>query len=224
MNTMRLITILTITLLITILIITLINNVAFVQKGVKEQEGPKEQRNRLQIVKKQPIHSQQENSINLASDDSYMPFNLNDYPTPLMEAIEHNEPPLEVGRLIAEGADVNAVYSEQPHAVKPVLRYALDRGTDPESVEIIRMLIQAGADANQNTYNRVTDKQVYGFMPLLTYAVIYSSAEIVQILIDAGARDDLMLIGGDMAFKKTALAIAQKLGKTDVIKVLKRGQ
>lgn len=73
------------------------------------------------------------------------------------------------------------------------------------------MLIAAGADVNGITYNRVTDTDVYGMMPLLTYATIYSSAEIVQMFIDAGAKD-IVLEESPIAFKKTALMIAKELG------------
>lgn len=143
--------------------------------------------------------------------------------TPLMRAIATKKPASEVRRLIAEGADVSAVDSEFLRFFNPVLRYALDRGTDAESVEIIRMLIETGADVNANTYNRIQDKQLYGMMPLLTYAAIYSSAEVVQMFVDAGACD--RVVGKDATcFAKTALAIAQELGKQDVVKVLEKGQ
>ena len=84
------------------------------------------------------------------------------------------------------------------------------------------MLIKAGADVNATTYNRVEDEHLYGKMPLLTYAVIYSSAEIVQLLVDAGAQDKIIDPESKMSFKKTALMIAQELGKSDVVKVLEQ--
>lgn len=142
--------------------------------------------------------------------------------TLLMQAIQDKKSALEIGHLIAQGADVNAIDCEFLRKIKPVLRYALDRGTDPESVEIIRMLIEAGADVNQLTYNRVTDKRLYGIMPLLTYAAIYSSAEVVQILLEVGATDAVVKNSDSLSFKKTALRIAQELGKTDIINVLNK--
>lgn len=138
----------------------------------------------------------------------------------LMIAIEDKQSPKEIKRIIAEGADVNEVDSEYIRRLKPVLRYALDRGTDPESVEIIKMLIDADADVNDITYNRVEDQRFYGMMPLLTYAAIYSSTEIVQMLVDAGARDKI-LSDDTITFKKSAFMIAQELGKMDVAVILK---
>ncbi len=141
--------------------------------------------------------------------------------TPLMRAIATKEPASEVRRLIDAGEDVSAVDTEMIRWINPVLRYALDRGTDAESVEIIRMLIQAGADVNAITYNRIQDKQLYGMMPLLTYAAIYSTAEVVQMFVAAGARDTILGKDG-ICFTKTALEIAQELGKTDVVKLLEK--
>ncbi len=138
--------------------------------------------------------------------------------TPLMVAIENKKSPLKISHLITQGENVNEINSEFLRCLKPVLRYALDRGTDSESVEIIRMLIKAGADVNAITYNRI-DNPFYGMMPLLTYATLYSSAQVVQMFIDAGARDTA-LSEDSINFKKTALGIAQELEKTDIIKIL----
>lgn len=145
--------------------------------------------------------------------------------TPLMRAIiQSKESPLNIGRMIAEGADVNAVDVEYLRHVNPVLRYALSRGTDRESVEIIKMLIDAGANVNAATYNRVVDKRTYGFMPLLTYAAIYSSVEVVQMFIDAGAQDRVLGSKDQLCFEKTALEIAQELGNADIVKVLEKAK
>lgn len=142
-------------------------------------------------------------------------------PTRLMKALESKQSPQEIKRLIEQGEDVNAVDSECIRLLKPVLRYALDRGADKDSVTIINMLIKAGADVTANTYNRVTDERVFGIMPLLTYASIYSSAEIVQMFIDAGARDSIPVVQeSSVEFTKSALMIAQELGRTDVVNVL----
>lgn len=141
--------------------------------------------------------------------------------TPLMQAIAKKQHPRVIKRMIVEGANVNAIDMEFLRCLKPVLCYALDRGIDQESVEIIKMLIEAGADVNEITYNRVEDAQLYGMMPLLTYAAIYSSAEIVQLLVDAGAHDTI-IAESNISFKKTAIMIAQELGKSDVVKVLEK--
>ncbi len=136
-------------------------------------------------------------------------------PFSLIEAIQNKQPLHTIRQLIMEGEDVNAIDFEFLRYVNPVLRYALDRGTDEESVEIIKMLISNGANVNKVTYNRVSDEKLYGMMPLLTYATIYSSAEIVRILIDAGAKDTI--VPGPLNFEKTALMIAQELEKSEVV-------
>lgn len=141
--------------------------------------------------------------------------------TSLMKAIEEGESPVVISQLIEQGEDVNAIDSECIRWLKPVLRYALDRGTDKPSIEIIKMLIAAGADVNEVTYNRVTDEKVYGMMPLLTYACIYSSAEIVQLLVNAGSIDTILPNNG-ITFNKSALTIAKELEKTDIIHVLEK--
>ena len=141
-----------------------------------------------------------------------------------MKAIENKLPCTEINSLITNDADVNEVDMEFLRCLKPVLRYALDRGVDQESVEIIKTLINAGADVNATTYNRVEDANVYGMMPLLTYAAIYSSVEIVQLLVDAGAKDRILSPTDSITFKKTALAIAQNLGKSDVVQVLEQNR
>ena len=140
-------------------------------------------------------------------------------PTLLMDAIQNKQPLHIVRQLIMGGEDVNVIDIEFLRWVKPVLRYALDRGTNEESVEIIKLLISDGANVNAFTYNRVLDKKLYGMMPLLAYATIYSSTEIVQIFIDAGAKD--AIISGPLSFKKTAQMIAQELEKSDIVFVLK---
>lgn len=142
--------------------------------------------------------------------------------SPLMDAIAGKKNPSEIKHMIFEGANVNEVDFEFLRCLKPVLRYALDRGTDTKSVEIIKMLIAAGADVNATTYNRVEDEHVYGMMPLLTYAAIHSSPEIVQMFVNAGAQDKVTEPQGTIAFKQSALAIAQELGRADVAKVLNK--
>ena len=140
--------------------------------------------------------------------------------TCLMDAIKNKQPLHIIRQLIMEGEDVNAIDFEFLRWVKPVLRYVLDRGTDEESVKIIKLLISQGANVNVVTYNRIPNSQLYGMMPLLTYAAIYSSAEIVQIFIDAGAKDTI-LSESSITFKKSALMIAQELEKSDIVFVLK---
>lgn len=151
-------------------------------------------------------------------------FNLDpdDFATPLMQALEDKKSPEIIGKLIKNGENVNATKIAFLRCFKPVLCYAIARGTDAESVKIIKMLLNADANVRDaTTYNRVEDTQVYGFMPILTYAAIYSSAEVVQLLIDAGARDSI-LRENPITFKKSALEIAQELGKQDVVNVLQR--
>ena len=126
-----------------------------------------------------------------------------------------------IADFIKRGANVNACSQIFLRSVTPVLRCALDRGTDKESVEIIKLLIAAGANVNARTYNRV-DNEHYGMMPLLTYAVIYSSPEVVQLFINAGANKKNVCGDTSMDYKKTALMAAQELGKTEIVKILSK--
>jgi len=141
-------------------------------------------------------------------------------PTDLMIAIESGQSPTTVQWLINNGEDVNEAYSEMLRALNPVLRYALDRGSDEETVEIIKILIEAGADVNAITYNRVTDERVYGMMPLISYAVIYSTPEIVEMFINSGADVNYKLSKTSIDGNKTALTYAQELGKEEVTDLL----
>lgn len=125
-----------------------------------------------------------------------------------------------IADLIHNGADVNETESEFLHYFIPVLGFALDRGTDKESVEIIKELIKAKANVNAEIYNRVSDENLYGMMPLLTYATIYSSPEVVQLLINAGAKDCIPDQTSPIQFKKSALMIANELGKKDTARIL----
>jgi ankyrin repeat protein len=142
--------------------------------------------------------------------------------SPLIEAIQQHASPQKIRSLIQKGADVNEVTSEFLRCIKPVLCYAIDRGSELESLEIMKLLINAKADVNAITYNRVEDKQFYGMMPLLCYAVIYSSPEVVQLFLDAGA-DVNLKVGVDetpLANNKTALSLARELRKKQIEKML----
>lgn len=146
--------------------------------------------------------------------------NESDGPTELMIAIESGCTLDEVLWHLAEGQNADEIYSNFLRAYKPVLRYALDRGTDQETVRIIETLINAGADVNAITYNRVTDRQVYGMMPLLSYAVIYSSPEIVALLIENGADVNCKLCTSSIDSCKTPLQYALELNKHEIVELL----
>jgi hypothetical protein len=135
----------------------------------------------------------------------------------LMDALQFGVSPKQIQKLIDYGENANQVYIEFLRAVNPVLRYALDRGTDEESLEIIRILIEAGADINDFTYNRDTNRENSCMMPLISYAVIYSSPEVVQIFIDAGADVN---ITSDC--HNTPLGYAQELGKDKVAEMFEK--
>ena len=137
----------------------------------------------------------------------------------LMIAIKNKEPLKKIKKLITEGADVNAVFSDM-FILLPVLRYALDRGTDEESVKIIKLLIQEGASVNNHTYNRVPNFIRYGMMPLLNYAVIYSSPDIVQLFVDAGANPNKKLKPSGLENNLTALELAYILEKPEIVQIL----
>lgn len=141
-------------------------------------------------------------------------------PSQLMVAIESGDSPEIIKQLIESGEDVNEVYAEMLRAKKPVLRYALDRGTDRASIEIITYLIRSGADVNASTYNRVPDQNVYGMMPLLSYAVLYSSPEVVEILVNSGADVHFKLNETSLDSNKTPLTFARELDKFEVVDIL----
>ena len=145
--------------------------------------------------------------------------------TKLIFAIKNGASFETIKRLIDSGEDVNAIDIEFLRLYKPVLRYALDRGTDAESVSIIKALLEADANVNHRTYNRVQDKNLYGMMPLLSYATIYSSPEIVLLFIQHGA-DVNQNLGQDrsepMLSNKTALRYAEELGKKETSSLLKK--
>lgn len=141
--------------------------------------------------------------------------------TKLMLAIKRGTSFETIQKYIASGANVNAVSIEFLRYYNPALRYVLDRGIDPESVSIIKALLAAGANANQCTYNRVKEQSIYGFMPLISYAVIYSSPKVVQLFIEHGADVNQKLDKG-LGSNKTALRYAEELGKKESAPLLKK--
>ncbi len=140
--------------------------------------------------------------------------------SPLIEAIQEKKVVADIRELLDKGADVNAIDMEFLRRRKSVLCYAIDRGKDPESLKIINLLISRGADVNGVIYNRV-EGSFYGFMPLLTYAVIYSSPEVVRLMLDAGAEGKKPVEASDMDFKKSALEVARMLARPEIVKMLK---
>jgi ankyrin repeat protein len=87
-----------------------------------------------------------------------------------------NGSPAEFQAAIAAGADVND-YDE--HGYTPLI-HAASSNPDPE---VIRVLLEAGADVNQGNY----DVRFKTFTSPLLVAVRESTPEVVRILIDAGA-------------------------------------
>lgn len=142
--------------------------------------------------------------------------------TKLIDAIIAQEFPEKIKALLDAGEDVNACVCEFLRCFNPVLRYAIDRGTDSDSMDIIKMLVDAGAVVNSKTYNRVDDKRIYGMMPMISYAVIYSTPEVVELLITLGADPHLMFDSCSIDSKKTPLEHARELGKDDMIKLLEK--
>lgn len=145
---------------------------------------------------------------------------MTDNPTILMLAIQSGDSLTKIQALIDQGENVNDTYYEFLRARKPVLRYALDRKSDLEKIKIIETLLQAGADVNAVTYNRVTDEKLFGMMPLLSYAVIYSSVEVVQLFIDYGADINCTLAKSYLYNNKTPLEYAKELNKEDIVALL----
>ncbi len=142
--------------------------------------------------------------------------------TKLMDAIVKKQPLEVVMYCVKVGENVNDIDSVFIRHTKPVLRYALDRGIDAESVAIIKFLIESGVDVNEQTYNRVHNKLTYGFMSLLSYAVIYSSSEIVQFLVNAGAQINKVFFDSSIDCPHSPLFLAHKLEKKEIIDILKQ--
>lgn len=139
--------------------------------------------------------------------------------TKLMCALEMKQPVDEIKQLIEEGEDVDAVEFEFLRAVTPVLRYAIDRGNDMESIEIIRLLLQNRASPDARTYNRRGDEDpTHGFMTVFHYAIIYSSPEVVQTFIEFGA--DVNHCCEYSEYTKSPLETAQLLNRRDMEQVL----
>jgi hypothetical protein len=98
-----------------------------------------------------------------------------------------------VKALLAKGADVNA----RTRYGATALSFACDRG----SLEVVKILIEHGADVN------VTDT-FYKATPLV-WAISRNHAEIVTLLLDKGAKD-----------QQTALMMAAGQGNADLAKVI----
>ncbi len=143
----------------------------------------------------------------------------------LITAIENKEPLERIEKIIEEGPDVNDCFCEKFGADRPLLRYALDRGTDEESISIIKLLIQKNANVNVDTYKCGRGETYCGYMPLLNYAVIYSSPEVVQLLIDAKANPnekpkELLGLGNRFTALELARTLKESAERTEKIKIL----
>ena len=94
---------------------------------------------------------------------------------------------LECARLLlAHGADVNRGRDE---SMETPLHHALAGGAD---IEVIRLLVDSGADVNAKTLPGVCSYNFYGSTPTrgetpLHRAAAFASIEIVQLLLQAGA-------------------------------------
>lgn len=178
--------------------------------GVKKEPVTKNQ------VTKNKEKTELEKMVDSLSTDNHTGY------TKLMDALAQKMP-LEVVRYLVEvkKEDVNAIDSEMLHLCKPVLRYAIDRDVDAESVAIIRFLLDSGAQIN-GVDTKDTKAHHYGFMPIFSYAVAYSSPEVVQLLIDCGAdvNPDLKKYKGYNAH--SPLCLAYQLDKPEVVEILKK--
>lgn len=138
--------------------------------------------------------------------------------TPLMKAAEKAD--IEKMRtLMADGADVNALYGcDQPHAGRPVLRFAIDS----HSVEAVALLIDAGADLDwMTTSPLILGKQHPANtrnLSLLSHAIrTKAPVEIIRLLLASGVSVD----GTSTVHSNwTALMVAAYTGYTDAVVVL----
>jgi ankyrin repeat protein len=104
--------------------------------------------------------------------------------------------------LIAEGADLNLLDKEGTTPLMTACLHGKSKGS-----KIALMLLNAGADA---TIVRADDE-----MTALKFAVKYSTPEVLQALIDAGAEVD-----GPPGTEQTALMIAARANNVEALKVL----
>jgi ankyrin repeat protein len=172
--------------------------------------------NKKATVVKNNEKSEVEKTIDSLRTDNYTGH------TKLMDALE-KKLPLEVVQYLVEvkKEDVNAIDSEMLHLFKPVLRYAIDRGTDAESIAIIRLLLDSGAQV-RGVDTKDTKAHHYGFMPLFSYAVAYSSPEVVQLLIDYGVDVNPALEKYKGYNAHLPLCLAYQLEKPEVVEILKK--
>jgi hypothetical protein len=122
--------------------------------------------------------------------------------TPLVNAIwriDDDDDLTEVKHLLAVGVDVNLV-DESAHTT------ALDEAVASGKLELVQMLLSAGADANVRNSSGQT---------ALMRLDESSSAEIVSVLVYAGAKVNLKDEDGD-----SALLVAAALEKTEILKAL----
>ncbi len=108
-----------------------------------------------------------------------------------------------IGRLIAEGADINA---KDPHGRTPLMVAAYRRG-----LEAARVLIKAGADLN------ALDSQRYD---VLTISGVLGDTEMVRMAIASGADTGLIT----SPYDGTALIASAHLGHVEVVRALIAGK
>jgi ankyrin repeat protein len=104
--------------------------------------------------------------------------------------------------LIASGADINALDKDE---TTPLMTACLEGKTKGSKIAL--MLLEAGADA---TIVRKDDE-----MTALKFAVKRSTPEVLQALIDAGAKVD-----GPRGTEQTALMLAARANNVESLKVL----
>ncbi len=138
--------------------------------------------------------------------------------TPLIIAAETWCPPEVIKALIAAGADLKARHGKQ---VMDIL-LCNENISEDNDVELVRELIKAGANVNTrcdyNNYDKVfTYNSRHGGETPLMVAARGGSAEIVQMLIDAGADVNAQ---NEKNNNQTALILATREGHAEVVKVL----
>ncbi len=131
--------------------------------------------------------------------------------TPLLEAAARGHADI-AGYLIAKGADVNA----KGKGLTPLLAASaggvIHLGPPGDKAKTIRILLENGADVNVQDESWLKS----GRTPLM-YAVMRGDSELVQALMDKGARLDLKNRDGE-----TALSLARKEGLEYITQLLER--
>lgn len=110
-----------------------------------------------------------------------------------------NAQPSTVRWLLQKGEDANYT---SPKTGENALHFAISKRSNPERIEVVRILVEAGADVNQQTTPGsetscfMRDAFLKGETPLHR-AAAYGDAMMIRLLLDAGADPSMKDANGD---------------------------